>query len=474
MALAVTLVDSGGIAITDAASLTTPAVPMTPVTSGGIAVTQVASGGLPVVLLTETGDLWLLGQATEYLNGIEPYHWFDFINNRALVAQSDVGVLSSTPGWSFARASAGFYTNADGTLTSFASGALRRGDRGVLIEGARTNSFLQSQDFQTSWTLIGLDAFGSGSVANAVAAPDGTVTADFIRPTTGLSSHRIAQSVTHTAASWTGSVYVKAGGYSRFGMSVSGSYATFNLETGAVIETNGTAVISALANGWYRCALTFTATAASLSWDLYVLDALYLSGSPHLHTFMGDGVSGLYLWGAQCELGASQSSYIPTTTGTATREADVLTIASPGVNYPLSIFVEYQRLQDTGAVESLIQMDTVADGNNERCRLIVSASDTAQAFLVDGGSNVGNVQSAATISAGATARIAGRFNTNSVNIALNGIAATEDSTATLPNNPDRIIVGSTALTNLQPFNYILRLAIFNGALSDADLQTATT
>lgn len=57
MALAVTLVDSGGIAITDAASLTTPAVPMTPVTSGGIAATPVASGGLPVVLVNETGAL---------------------------------------------------------------------------------------------------------------------------------------------------------------------------------------------------------------------------------------------------------------------------------------------------------------------------------------------------------------------------------------------------------------------------------
>ena len=42
-----------------------------------------------------------------------------------------------------------------------------------------------------------------------------------------------------------------------------------------------------------------------------------------LDTYVGDGVSGLYVFGAQ--VGESPTSYIPTTTAPATRAADVVT-----------------------------------------------------------------------------------------------------------------------------------------------------
>lgn len=57
MARAVTLVDSGGVAVTDVGTLNALATPMTPVDSGGIAVTLVDSGGIPIVLVDEFGAL---------------------------------------------------------------------------------------------------------------------------------------------------------------------------------------------------------------------------------------------------------------------------------------------------------------------------------------------------------------------------------------------------------------------------------
>jgi hypothetical protein len=57
MAIAVTIVASGGVAVTDVGTLNALATPMTPVDSGGIAVTLVDSGGIPIVLVDEFGAL---------------------------------------------------------------------------------------------------------------------------------------------------------------------------------------------------------------------------------------------------------------------------------------------------------------------------------------------------------------------------------------------------------------------------------
>ena len=55
MAKAVTIVDAGGIAVTNLESVAGYGTPMTPVTAGGVAVTLVESGGLPIVLIYEDG-----------------------------------------------------------------------------------------------------------------------------------------------------------------------------------------------------------------------------------------------------------------------------------------------------------------------------------------------------------------------------------------------------------------------------------
>lgn len=420
---------------------------------------------------SRSGAASLLAQATAQLGGIAPYHWWDFLANRALFASADVGGVESTPGWSYTRADAqtAYAQDSAGNLIPFATGVLRRTDRGVLIEGARTNLLLRSQEFDNaSWPKS-----DSTVTADAIAAPDGTTTADRLVENTNNAPHQLGQAVTTTAAAHTFSVYAKAGERTFMLMyhSVSGQGRVFDLSLGALGGTAGlgtptTSTISASANGWYRCSITVTATAASNQFLCYVMS------DATTYSYAGSTSNGLYLWGAQLEAASFPSSYIPTGAASATRAADVLTVSSPGVTYPLSLFAEFERVVDTGGFEMLFAID---DGsNNERANFAVSAGDLFNLLVVktSGGADSVNITVGSATTVGVTYKGAGRFAANSVQIARSGTLGTEDTSIAMPATPTTIRFGAN-VSGFQPFGYLRRCAIVNSAVNDAGLQSMT-
>ena len=75
---------------------------------------------------------------------------------------------------------------------------------------ARYNQLTRSEEFNTTWSLVGLQAFGSGSTANAGVAPNGTTTADLITESSANSRHFTFQLVGVAASTiYTYSVYLK-------------------------------------------------------------------------------------------------------------------------------------------------------------------------------------------------------------------------------------------------------------------------
>ena len=407
----------------------------------------------------------LLSRAKSALGGLAPYHYLDFANDEALQASADVGGVADFSGYSFARASSGYYTNSDGTLTSFASGALRTGDRGVLIEPAATNLLLRSQEFDNaSWAKV-----RASVTANAISAPDGTLTADkIVEDTSSDNSHVVYRGyalVSSTA--YTKTVYVKAAGRTQFKIVNIGTYAAsfgvlFNLETGTITSGTG-GTIEALANDWYKVSVSFSATGTGSEVIYY---QLAVDGSV---VYTGDGTSGIYLWGAQLEATAYATSYIPTTSTSVTRAADVLTYSLAATDYPLSLFAEFERAGDTGAIEVI---STAFASSAHFAALRIDASDrldaqvratTDQAIPV-----VTGAMAAGTVYKGAV-----RIATDSVQATRGGVLATEDISATMPNAPVSWYLGHFQ-DGSQPIGYIKRVAIFNSALSDADLQTVTT
>jgi len=419
------------------------------------------------------GSVALSSLATGYLNGVTPFHYADYITNRMLYAGADVGNVTQGTGYSFTRASDGYYTNADGTLTNFASGALRRGDRGVLIEGSRTNLLLRSQEFDNAaWTKT-----NSTVTANATTAPDGTTTAEKVIADNTNNLHQVDQSVTLAASTtYTFSAHVKKSEYdfaavitgSSGGAVLSQREAVINLTTGALVSETvaGMTRITALANGWYRVAVT-TAQTSGIGAPGFRIAPLSTSSYT---SYTGDGTSGVFIWGAQLEAASFASSYIPTVAAAATRAADVLTYTA-GVSYPLQLWSEFERAVDTGGLEAIIAIDNGTTG--ERFNLRVATNDRAEATAVAGGVTQATDNISGSLLVGTVYKFAGRLNTNSMQIARGGTLGSEDTLVTLPTTPTVLSVGLR--NSSEPlFGYIRRIAVIQGAGTDANLIAMTS
>jgi hypothetical protein len=204
---------------------------------------------------------------------------------------------------------------------------------GLMGEEARTNLCLQSEDFSTTWTKVAATV-----TTDAIVSPSGALNADKLVETTANSTHYAVQSVSVTTTSRTASIYLKAGERTQARIEHSGNTGgaarriTINLSTGAItgastIGTGGlnsfSESIVSVGNGWYRVISTIDPTVTLGNTQALVIQILDNTGQA---TYVGDGTSGIYLWGAQLEAGAFPTSYIPTTTATVTRAADVASI----------------------------------------------------------------------------------------------------------------------------------------------------
>jgi hypothetical protein len=214
---------------------------------------------------------------------------------------------------------------------SRASNATRIGPTGR-VEYAPHNLLTYSEQFDNAAWITAR----ASVVANAVAAPNGTVTADkLVEDTTASNNHRIRQDISTSAIPYTFTVFCKAAerGYVALYNLTTLSGQVFDLITGTVGVVVGTAPTSALitsvGNGWYRCSITVTATAATNSWSLYILPS-----NTSTLTYTGDGTSGIYLWGAQLAVGPYALDYTPTTSAAVYGprfDFDPVTLAAKGL-----------------------------------------------------------------------------------------------------------------------------------------------
>lgn len=224
---------------------------------------------------------------------------------------------------------------------------------------ARTNLLLNSTNLEgTGWSLTGATLTAESGVA-----PDGTNTAFLFTPDGAAAYPSINQTVTVTGSTaYATSIYAKAAGGSTLSVEARGAASspdvTFDLSTGEATVTRGTAFMTDVGNGWYRC--TVVQTSADTS-EIFIFGA-------------GDGTPAasetILLWGPQVEEGSTPSSYIPTSGSTVTRTADVARISGdvmPADSVSVSVIFKGRATFGDNADSSEVRLwdwRDLADSNN--------------------------------------------------------------------------------------------------------------
>jgi hypothetical protein len=151
--------------------------------------------------------------------------------------------------------------------------------------------------------------------ADAVAAPDGSLSAEKITETGDASPylHIVNMPLSVTAGvSYTFSVYAKAAERGHLKINCGGvGVGVVTLATRAVQVSAGTIAVTDAGGGWCRIAVTFV----PLSTASYSMQMILHNGTTD--TYTGDGASGLYVWGAQAREGITAGVYSATTSAPA-------------------------------------------------------------------------------------------------------------------------------------------------------------
>jgi hypothetical protein len=199
----------------------------------------------------------------------------------------------------------------------------------LLLEKQSTNYCLWSEDFTTTWSLTNTIA-----TANQTTSPDGTQNADKLSDTNGTGQHRYFQNVltglTNQTLSF--SIYAKQGThrYISWGVTDDTDYrgqVVVDLQTGTITDQfTASATLSNLSvvsqgNGWYKISGTIAVSANWAGGNAYAFGLMLNSSSWSTAGYTGNNTN-FYIWGAQVEQSSYPTSYIPTTSSSATRVAD--------------------------------------------------------------------------------------------------------------------------------------------------------
>ena len=409
--------------------------------------------------------------ARGYSDGTEP----EVLN----LAASDFASM-----YTFTRASAATIIDIDGTVREVGVDVPRlvqydgEGNAlGLLIEEQRTNLVTYSEQFDNAgWIQVRLTV-----TANAVAAPDGTVTADKLVEDSGITNTRVlANASISTLAASTVSVascFAKRADTDRFlQFVVNDSSASarhlgvFDLSTGTSDSVAGVATsVEAFPDGWFKCIAVFTSSASTNNLQLRIADSFTTTDS----IYSGDGTSGIYIWGAQLEQGSFPTSYIPTAGTQVTRAADDC-YRLLGEEFNKSSFTFYFEFEELGPLSGTVTYlglstdDVVVDKGlllirKSETNLILAYRSTSNAFTTISTTGALGIRKVAVSLVGSvvTFCVDGVIAGGASNARSSGITALVFGK---PDYADLATGGRTLARDVQ---------VFPTALSDAELITLT-
>jgi len=347
----------------------------------------------------------------------------------------------------------------------------------LLLEKQSTNYILQSQNFTTFWSFANLLY-----TANQAISPDGTQNATKLDNTTGTGQHRYFQlaftGLTNQTLSF--SLYAKQGThrYISWGITDDTDYrgqVVVDLQTGTITDQfTASATLSNLSvvsqgNGWYRISGTVAVSANYAGGNAYGFGLMLNSASWSTASYTGTETY-FYGWGAQAELSSYPTSYIPTTSSSATRVADEC--SKTGISSLI------------GQTEGVLFVDFVFTAYDNSAKWIAFlGGGTAYVGIYAGSNNeiFGEVYNASTQAiitfnsfvVGTRYKMALAYKANDFAFYVNGVQIGTDSSGTVPTTADFNFLYSTTNDRIGGKVYN-QLVLFKNRLTNAELASLTT
>ena len=390
--------------------------------------------------------------------------------------------LTATGG-TFTRNSIGTYFDSTGTLQTATANTPRfdydpvtHAAKGILIEESKTNLRTYSSEIDNTsiWAIAGI-----GFIANNFIAPDGTMTAEKMTPSSGLGVHRIRETTGATVtagSSYTASVFVRSNGqqyidlYLGYTNFPNGNGATFDLVNGTITYTftSTTPTIQNVGNGWYRCSITVAASSTGNTNSSFFIVHSTNSGTANINT-TANGTDSYYIWGAQLEQGSVTTSYIPTTTVAVTRNTDSLTVPTGSwYNQNAGSFMnEVSWLSSSGTgYPMFFRVDDTTSNNRWNALYDQAQNRLSVDGFTAGASQGGFVSSSSGISG--TAKISSAQALNNTNSTFNGTLGTLDTSWTPPTVSRFSLIGGSGTVK-----WFRNAKYYPARVTDTQLQVLT-
>jgi hypothetical protein len=340
----------------------------------------------------------------------------------------------------------------------------------LLVEPQRTNLALYSSSFtNAAWAKN-----ATSVTANAAISPSGIQDAQLITSAATNDEHLVYYfDGSNLNQVLTISVFVKKLNYKYAILrSVTGGVykiSAFDLDNGTIASQDlGPSTIEDMGNGWYRISATFTSNPSTFG--------ITFGFSPTTsHIYTGDGTSGNYAWGFQTEAGSYSTSYIPTTSASVTRNADV--ISKTGISSLIgqtegTMFVDFNYFGNINAPATFEAIPlNVGNGTFSNSIYFTVFQSTLYLVVWSGGVNQ------ATISLGAVTQ--GRYKAavtyinNDVKAYLNGTLAGSDTSVTLPTLSD-VYLGAAGTSTTPEAHSTNAAALWKTRLTNDQLTALTT
>jgi hypothetical protein len=337
----------------------------------------------------------------------------------------------------------------------------------LLLEKQSTNLITYSEDF----TNAGWTKYNATITGNDTTSPDGTQNADKFVDSTNNDIHALYLGIT-ISSDTTISIYVKSAEYTRFAISnlSDGGDVLFNLSTVAVISTSANfknAKIESVGNGWYRISATTNGTSGGKAMGYQLVND---SGAV---SFAGTGSKGVYVWGAQYEASSYPTSYIPTTSASATRVAD--SCSKTGISSLIGqtegvIFWNGQISDVTGG--ELCDLNANGDKFIQIYNTLVGSTPTIGLYIQNVSVLLNN-SNIATIAYNTNFKFALAYKNNDYVAYLNGVQVYVNTTIGVPATSN-FSIGAYNQGNVTANKSTNQVALFKTRLTNAELASLTT